>query len=362
METNLKNWIVYCTINTINHKFYIGVHKTNDPTTFDGYIGCDVNINYPSSYKNPQTPFQFAVKKYGCDKFIRVVLKSNLTKEEALNIEKKLVNKEFIKRKDTYNISVGGNGGKLEKEVYQFSYEGTLIKKWDSVKSICCYYGCTENGLYEAIRNKTSRSGYYWSFSDTINSSLYINNNSTKIFQYDGDSYKLINSYDTISSASRELGIKKDLIQRSIKCGYKTGGYYFSKVKMESYTCVEAKRIGNSPIYIYSLNGEFIKSLNNKEEIFKFFGIKTLSQVRDAIRGKVPYKGYQISLVKLDKLPETIDKRNIKKPVGKYTLDGVLVKTYDTVTQAREEHGVGVSRCLKGIQHTCANHIFKYIS
>lgn len=30
---------------------YIGVHSTEDPTLFDGYIGCGVNIFAPSTYK-----------------------------------------------------------------------------------------------------------------------------------------------------------------------------------------------------------------------------------------------------------------------------------------------------------------------
>lgn len=30
---------------------YIGVHSTEDPTLFDVYIGCGVNIFAPSTYK-----------------------------------------------------------------------------------------------------------------------------------------------------------------------------------------------------------------------------------------------------------------------------------------------------------------------
>lgn len=32
-------YIVYQTINKINNKIYIGVHKTEDPDIFDGYLG-----------------------------------------------------------------------------------------------------------------------------------------------------------------------------------------------------------------------------------------------------------------------------------------------------------------------------------
>ena len=65
MEDNSIKWIVYLTINIITNKIYIGIHKTINPNVFDGYIGCGVNINRPSTYKRSKTPFQYAVNKYG---------------------------------------------------------------------------------------------------------------------------------------------------------------------------------------------------------------------------------------------------------------------------------------------------------
>lgn len=60
-------YIVYLTknkeskINGIN-RIYVGVHKTENPNVFDGYIGCGVKIQQASSYMNPKSPFQYAVK------------------------------------------------------------------------------------------------------------------------------------------------------------------------------------------------------------------------------------------------------------------------------------------------------------
>jgi hypothetical protein len=45
----IMKYIVYLTTNIINNKIYIGVHGTNNPDIFDGYLGCGVNINIPSS-------------------------------------------------------------------------------------------------------------------------------------------------------------------------------------------------------------------------------------------------------------------------------------------------------------------------
>ena len=82
-------------MNTVNQKTYIGVHKTNRDD-FDGYIGCGVNIYIPASYKKSKTPFQYAVNRYGIDKFIRSILFTFDNEEEAYLLEKDIVNPEFL--------------------------------------------------------------------------------------------------------------------------------------------------------------------------------------------------------------------------------------------------------------------------
>ena len=42
-------FIVYCTTNIVNKKIYIGVHKTENPDKFDGYVGCSVRATQPST-------------------------------------------------------------------------------------------------------------------------------------------------------------------------------------------------------------------------------------------------------------------------------------------------------------------------
>lgn len=362
METNLNKWIVYCTINLINDKIYIGVHKTENSDVFDGYLGCNVKINSPSTYMNPKTPFQFAVKKYGIKSFKRYTLVKGLTQEEAFKIESILVNENFVKRQDTYNASIGGNGGKLCRKIYQFDFNSNLIKEWDNIYDVGAYIGSPNNSIYTAIQIKSSLKGFYWSYNNTINTSEYVNASGTQIFQYDETTLKLIGSFSSFHEAARILNIKQDSIQRAVKCGYKTHGYYFSNIKSEVYTKVEAKNIANKPIYIYDLKGNYITTLSTKQDILDFFQVKTLSRIRDCIRSNSPYKGYQISLEKEDFLSEMEDKRNIKKKVGRYDLNDNLLETFDTVTKARETYGRGISKCLKGINNMCKGYKFKYIS
>ena len=122
-------YIVYLTTNIVNNKIYIGVHKTETPYTFDGYLGCGVKINDRSTYRYCHTPFESAVNKYGPSKFIRKTLRVFNSLEEALKLEKYLVDEEFISRKDTYNIALGGNIPPVKvKIIYQYSLEGDFIK------------------------------------------------------------------------------------------------------------------------------------------------------------------------------------------------------------------------------------------
>lgn len=129
-------YIVYLTLCIPNNKIYIGVHETENPDKFDGYLGNGVFITRPASYKKSKTPFQYAVNKYGIKNFKRITLSIFDTKEEAYLLEKQLVNKEFLQRPDTYNIKIGGEGGCPETakvKVYMYDQEGNFVREFNTV-------------------------------------------------------------------------------------------------------------------------------------------------------------------------------------------------------------------------------------
>ena len=88
-------YIVYKTVNLVNNRFYIGVHKTTTDE-FDGYFGSGVLI-------------QNAIKKYGEENFQRITLFEFDTPEEAFLKESEEVVTIDINPL-SYNIAKGGVG------------------------------------------------------------------------------------------------------------------------------------------------------------------------------------------------------------------------------------------------------------
>jgi hypothetical protein len=93
---NFMKYTIYKVTNNINGKIYIGKHQTENPD--DGYYGSGVAL------KN-------SIKKHGKNNFTKEVLHIFESEEEMNMKEVELITEEFVSRKDTYNMGVGGEGG-----------------------------------------------------------------------------------------------------------------------------------------------------------------------------------------------------------------------------------------------------------
>lgn len=89
----MKYYIVYKTTNIINNKEYIGIHVTN--ILHDSYLGSGIYLKK-------------AIKKYGRENFKREILYIYDNEVDMMNMERNLVNEEYVNRKDTYNTELGG--------------------------------------------------------------------------------------------------------------------------------------------------------------------------------------------------------------------------------------------------------------
>lgn len=91
-----RYFLIYKLTNTMNGKIYVGCHITKNVD--DGYMGSGRRLGY-------------AKKKYGVENFKKEILKVCETVDEMLAEEKKIVDEEFLRRGDVYNLNVGGRGG-----------------------------------------------------------------------------------------------------------------------------------------------------------------------------------------------------------------------------------------------------------
>ena len=144
----------------VNGKIYIGVHKTQNPDVFDGYLGNGIEIGY--SLKNPSTAFQYALKKHGYKNFKRATLFVFDNEEQAYEKEAEIVTQDFIKRKDNYNVIPGGlHGGCIQKWIYQYDMDGNYIAEFYGVKRHAEEIGCNPMTLVMACAEHRSYKNSY---------------------------------------------------------------------------------------------------------------------------------------------------------------------------------------------------------
>lgn len=132
MDNNKKYYIIYETRNLKNGKIYIGMHETNNLE--DGYLGSGKMLKR-------------AIRYYGKEFFEKRILYIFDSKDKMINKEIELITEEFINRKDTYNLKVGGNGGfvnnihkskfKLSSKLGRINANKKLAEKLKNDKEYC---------------------------------------------------------------------------------------------------------------------------------------------------------------------------------------------------------------------------------
>jgi group I intron endonuclease len=133
-------YIVYQTTNLVNGKIYVGVHHTENPNVFDGYLGSGKILLK-------------AVKKCGYDSFNRETLSVHDKPEDAYDEERKIVDKVFTERSDTYNLVNGGDGfvGGEDHPYYGKKFPDSHRKNMSDAAS------GENNGFYERKHSKEAK-------------------------------------------------------------------------------------------------------------------------------------------------------------------------------------------------------------
>lgn len=206
MEIYNGSYCVYVHINQINGKMYVGqtCQKPEKRWKYGyGYI------------KNPY--FYKAIEKYGWDNFEHEVIASNLTKEEADNFEKVLINKLNLLNPDYgYNLSEGGSHGCLSEDTKQKMREARSGEKH-------YMYG---KHLSEATKQKISESkqgekNNFYGKHHTEETKKKIgqarygskNCNSIKVYQYDING-NFIAEWDNMTRVAEAYNVGRSTVMR----------------------------------------------------------------------------------------------------------------------------------------------------
>lgn len=347
-------YIVYQTTNKENGKLYIGVHKTENPDIFDGYIGNGIYVGY--SLENPKTVFQYALKKYGYQSFIRTTLKVFDNEEDAYDYEAQLVTLEFIKQDNNYNIKTGGIHGSWNfKTVYQFNYEGKLIKTWNSELEVIEYYSCNNSRIREAIKNKYSAFESYWNFTDSINLEEYRKSKQCETYQF-SNTGELLNVFSTTTEISTKLNYSLNSLNEAISKKKLYKNCYWTKDPDNIINIIKINQLmnlRNKPIIQYD------KDMNVIQE---HISITNAANQLNIKYGTIKAAIHNNSLVNNKYYFKYICEINQKKQkVAQYDFNtGKLVKIWDSITECAKIH----PKCrdvIKGGRNHTHGYTFKYV-
>lgn len=89
--------IIYKTTNLVNNKIYIGKQSCK---------------NLKNNYLGSGPLLKKAIKKHGKHNFKKEIIHYCNSENEAYELERNIVNEDFVIRNDTYNIKIGGKGNK----------------------------------------------------------------------------------------------------------------------------------------------------------------------------------------------------------------------------------------------------------
>lgn len=365
-------YIVYLTknlkskVNGIN-RIYIGVHKTENPEIFDGYLGCGTNIHKPATYMYPKTPMQYAVKKYGADAFERTTLFIYDSAEEAYKKEEEIVNEDFIKSSYTYNVALGGLGGILgehdphwqSKPINQFDLSGKLVNRWETTVDASDFFGYSVRKFTDAALNHTEFLDFFWSRDEEIDIKTYTKGKKQFTYLYDNNG-KFVQEFTSRTECAKFLDCCPQSVSNALRNEKIIKGFYVSEKIVDLFIPKPRKQLQNETIYLYNVEGKFLGSYVGKE-IFPIINQHSFSKLNASFNdNKGWYKDFYLSLTPVDKVPNKV--HNGRRKVEIYTKDGHLIEVLDTLKAVKEKYNLNsptLSKLLKGIkQHE--QYIFMY--
>ena len=139
-------WCLYKTTCAVSGKVYVGVHKTKKIP--NNYIGCGVvsDVSAKRRALKIKSPFVHAVAKYGYKNFNKEILRTFDNADDAYNMETQIVNEEWIRSGNSYNVALGGRkAGKPSKYSHLFAKWKSLYESGMTMKEIARITGLSSH-------------------------------------------------------------------------------------------------------------------------------------------------------------------------------------------------------------------------
>lgn len=275
-------YIVYKTTNLINNKIYIGVHRTVKGIT-DKYIGKGITSKIKKG-----TGFAAVVAKYGYENFKRETLFTYPDTEEgkiaAYKKEAELVNWDFIRNSNTYNMKLGGRltSSAQQKQIAQYDLDGNFIKVWNNMAEIGRSGIAPASSVSHCCVKETYSNQYQWRYYNGSTENIEkVIPKIRPVYQFDLQG-NYITYYKSIKEASIATSIDPTLISNACT-GHQAqaGGYFWNYKKRFSYNPYNNK----IAVACYNDDGTFIRSFDSLAEAAKFYNVH-YSSICCCIQGK----------------------------------------------------------------------------
>lgn len=289
--------LVYCFTNKVNNKKYIGMTTR----TLKERIESHKYEAYNPNSLVYETPFKRAIRKYGIDGFKVEILFDNITREEAVKIEKELILKHqtYYKYKNSngYNATIGGENISTPKDrVVQLNSKGNIVNIYSSVHEAESLYGRGIREHCEDLGKQGSPFGYYWLYEKDYLSLgeskevehfiMYNRMNCIVQLTPNGDFVKIWNS---IGDINKETGLSIGNV--SLVCLRKrctTGGYvfmYYREYCDEGFMPKINNQNRSKRVLQFSKDGEFLREFSSLKEASKVTG-SCITSISNVCNGK----------------------------------------------------------------------------
>ena len=345
-----------CTVNNIN-RVLIGVHKTENPEIFDGYLGDSINVYQASSFMYPKSPFQCSVKKYGVQSFERYTLEVFDTIEEAFKKFYYIADRQFSEQSFTYNVWT--NYKSDYKPLYQFDLNGNLLKKWNNHLEAYDFFNYPREKFAEAIKDKFKFLDSYWSLEEKIDITKYNPDYKLRflyLYNNDGKLYKLFSSIDSYLSY---FNCTYDKLKRMI-LNQNFDKHYVSNKLSELFTPKPRRNYMRQTFYVYKKDEGFLGSYYGKKvmNVIKQHSWRVISNIFNLYKGW--YGDYYLSLEEVNKVPEKTEGSKIEV----YDKVGNFIERIYKVNTLKEKYNLtnAMINSIKWGKRYYGDYIFKYNS